>query len=105
MYPKCPGMPITYRRYLEASFAMDRKTAESITNSDLKKICYLYYLDNEGRGEASKYTARELGLEDIPSEENLKGMARAYITAVLAKIPEEMRRMTLKQLAEEYKLE
>lgn len=105
LYPKCPGMPITYKRYLEASFAMNIQAAEAITDSDLKKYCYLYYLQNEGRGEAAKYVAKELGLEDVPEEESLKGMARAYVTAVLAKIPEAMRLATLKQLTEAYNLE
>jgi Fe-S-cluster containining protein len=105
IYPKCTGMNITYKKYLEASFAMDRGAAESIVKSDLKKYCYLRYIESEGRGEAAKYVAKDLGLEDVPEEQVLQGMARAYVIAMLALFPEDVRLSILKQLSEAYNLD
>jgi Fe-S-cluster containining protein len=100
LFPKCLGMLKTYIKYLEASFGMTPETANSILNSNLKKITYLKYIEDEGRGEAAKYAAKELGLEDIPEEENLKNMAQAYVIATLSIAPAQVRNDTLKQLHE-----
>jgi Fe-S-cluster containining protein len=105
MYPKCPGMPITYKKYTEASLSMGKDAAEAVVKSDIKKYCYLNYIASEGRGEAARYAAKDLGLEDVPEEGALKNMARAYVIATLALIPEEARKTILKQVMEVYKLD
>jgi Fe-S-cluster containining protein len=104
-YDKCLGQYMTYKKYLEASFAMDKDTAASIIKSDLKKYSYLQYIASEGRGEAARYAAKDLGLDDVPEEEALKGMSRAYVIATLAMLPEQMRLDTLKHLMEAYHLD
>jgi Fe-S-cluster containining protein len=98
MYSQCIGMVKTTIKYINKSFEMDVPTAKAIAAGYLKKYTYLKSIENEGRGEAAKYAARDLGLNDVPDEETLKSMAAAYVVAYMALHTVEQRVEMIKDL-------
>lgn len=84
LYPTCPGMLDIFIKVSDDAGMMPRSAAEQIMKSDMGKYSLLHMIEGEGKGEAAKFAAKELGLEDVIPMDRLVNIARAYATAYLA---------------------
>lgn len=98
IYQKCQGMINTYLEVLQESFDVPLEAAHALLNSGLKQMVFLGVLEAEGKGEAAKYAARELGLEDVPGEEQMRNMAHILAVSLLALHPIEQRELNMTAL-------
>lgn len=84
LYPTCPGMLETFIKMLYAAEDMPKTTAEEIIRSDMGRYSLLHMVEGEGKGEAAKFAARDLGLEDVIPMDRLVHIAYSYATAYLS---------------------
>ena len=82
-YDRCNGMLRTLIKVLEASTTMDPARARAILDSGLGKLCMLNLVRDLHGDEAALYTAKDLGLEEIPPVDRLRTMAWNYAVAYL----------------------
>ena len=99
IYDRCPGMKVTYKKVLEESLTFSVAGAKAIVESDLGKICVLNTVRAIYQESAAKSVAEELGLEDVPSLDRLRLIAKSYALAyVTMNIPREIRLQIIAEL-------
>lgn len=104
LYKNCPGMLKTYLHMLENDKEISYRVAQQIVAGPFGQYCMLQMIKERGRGEEAKYAARELGLDDVPPVDRLKGIARTYALAYVALLSPERREvdmMNIKRMLEE----
>lgn len=98
IYRKCKGMINTYLDMLQESFDVPIEAAQALVNSGIKQMVFLGVIEAEGRGEAAKYAAKDLGLEDVPGEEQMRNMAHILAVSMLALLPIAQRETNMTEL-------
>jgi Fe-S-cluster containining protein len=91
LYPKCKGMQVTFLKVLEASKVMPVETANAILKSSLGSICMLNLIRDTYNDEAATFTAREIGLPNMPEMEQLKSIAWNFAVAFATRFTPQQR--------------
>lgn len=104
LYNSCSGMMNTYLHLLENDKEISLRVAQQIVAGPFGQYCILQMIKERARGEEAKYAAKDLGLEDVPPIDRLKGIARTYALAYVTLLSPERRAVdiaNIKRMLEE----
>lgn len=98
VYSTCKGMKKAYIQVLKLADMMPPETAAAILTGDYGKYCVLRTVEDMYGYEAAKYTAREIGLDDVVPADRLYHVAMAFATAYCTQIPKRNRENIIREL-------